>query len=218
MEVASAISFGPRSRLAFTTILICCRPADPLGFWHEHKLELCRDFMVRDKVTELNRQIENQLLMEIEHILDNDGLDLNKGFQMPPANYDECQGGQPRIASEELNFGLENLKEKVNQEYRQLSDQQKEVYDALLESVMQKHGQIFALDSSGVTGKTETINLILATARSCKEIAIAAALSCIAATLLSNGRTLYSRCKVPICVNEQSMCSISPLDSTGSLL
>ena len=112
--------------------------------------------MVRDKVTELNPQIENHILMEIQHIVDNDGLDLNKDFQMPPANYDECLGGQPRTVSEELNVDSENLKEKVYQEYPQLNDQQKEVYGAVLESEMQKHGQIFAL---GGTRKTHTINL-----------------------------------------------------------
>ena len=123
MLKASAIRFGPQLRLAFTTILIYCLPADPLGSWHKHKLELCRDIMVRDKVTQLNPHIENQVLMEIQHILDNDGLDLKKDFQMPPANHHECQGGQPRIFGEELNFDSENLKEKVNRQYPQLNDQ-----------------------------------------------------------------------------------------------
>ena len=87
---------------------------------------------------------------------------------MPPANYDGCQGGQPRIVSEELNFDSENLKEKVNQEYPQLNDQQKEMYAAVLELVIQKHGQIFALDANGGTGKTYTNNLILSAVRSYK--------------------------------------------------
>ena len=33
---------------------------------------------------------------------------------MPPANFDECQGGQPKIVIEDLNFDSETLKEKVN--------------------------------------------------------------------------------------------------------
>ena len=96
--------------------------------------------MVRHKVRELNPQIENQVLMEIQHILDNDGLGLKKDLQMPPANYNEYQRGQPRTVSEELNFDSENPTEKVNQKYPQLNDYQKEVYDAVLESVIQKHG------------------------------------------------------------------------------
>ena len=91
MQEASAIRFGPHLGPAFTTVLIYCCPGIPLGFWQQHKLELCRDIMVRDKVTELNPQIENKVLMGVQHILDNDGLDLKKDFQMPPANYDECQ-------------------------------------------------------------------------------------------------------------------------------
>ena len=63
MQESSTIRFGPQLRPAFTTILIYCRPADPLGFWHKHKLELCRDIMVKDKVIELNPQIENQVLI-----------------------------------------------------------------------------------------------------------------------------------------------------------
>ena len=60
--------------------------------------------MVRDKVPELNPQKENQVLMEILHVLGDDEMDLKKDFQMPLANYDECQGGQLRIVREELNF------------------------------------------------------------------------------------------------------------------
>ena len=117
MQEASAIRFGPQLRLAFTIILIYCRPTGRLGFWLNYKSALCRDIMVRDKVTQMNPQIENQQLMAIRHIPDNDGLDLKKDLQMPAAYYDECQGGQPRIVSEELDFDSENLEEKVNEEY-----------------------------------------------------------------------------------------------------
>ena len=79
-----------------------------------------------------------------------------KVFQMQPKIYDECQGGQPRIVSKKLNFDSEDLKEKVNQEYPQLDDQQKIVYDDVLESAIQNYGQIFALGTSGRTGKPHT--------------------------------------------------------------
>ena len=76
---------------------------------------------------------------------------------------------------------------------------------------------MFVLDASGGTGKSHSINLILAAIRSKKKIAIATALSEIAATLLSHGRTLHSRCKVPLQINETSMCNVSPQDATGVL-
>ena len=103
MQEASAIRFGPQLRLAFTTVLIYCCPGIPLGFWHKHKLELCRDITVMHKVRELNPQTENQVLMGIQHILDIDGLYLKKkeDFQMQSSNYDECPRRQPRIVIEE---------------------------------------------------------------------------------------------------------------------
>ena len=67
-----------------------------------------------------------------------------------------------------------------------------------MKSVEAQKGQVIVLDASGGTGKTYTINLILAAIRSKKKIAIATALSGTAATLLSHGRTLHSRCKVPL--------------------
>ena len=89
---------------------------------------------------------------------------------MPPANFDECQGGQPKIVIEDLNFDSETLKEKVNQKCQQLNDQQKEVYDSVIKFVLQKQGQIFVLDASGGTRKTQTINLISAAVRSCNKM------------------------------------------------
>ena len=76
---------------------------------------------------------------------------------------------------------------------------------------------MFVLDASGGTGKSHSINLIQAAIRSKKKIAIATALSEIAAPLLSQGRTLHSRCKVPFQINETSMCNVSPQDATGVL-
>ena len=88
---------------------------------------------------------------------------------------------------------------------------------AILKAVEVQKGQLFALDASGGTGKTHTINLILAAIRSKKKIAIARALSGISVTLLSHGRTLHSRCKVPLNTHETSMCTISPQEATGAL-
>ena len=71
-------------------------------------------------------------------------------------------------------------------------------------------GGVFFLDAPGGTGKTFLINTVLATIRSKNEIALATASSGIAATLLSGGRTLHSRFKIPLDAHRQElpMCSI----------
>ena len=87
MEEATAIRFGPQLRLAFATILIYCRPADPLPFWEKHKLELCRDFMMRDKIGDLTHYVEYETLSHWQEFLDNEGLDLNRDFKNHKLRY-----------------------------------------------------------------------------------------------------------------------------------
>ncbi len=79
-----------------------------------------------------------------------------------------------------------------------------------MESVNNSKGKVFCMNACGGSGKTYTINLLLAAVRAQGGIALGTALSGIAATLRDNGRTLHSRCRVPIRIDETSMCSIIP--------
>jgi len=54
------------------------------------------------------------------------------------------------------------------------------------------------LDAPGETGKTFLVNLLLASVRTHKKIAISVASSGIAATLLDGGKTAHSAFKLPI--------------------
>ena len=63
----------------------------------------------------------------------------------------------------------------------------------------------FFVDGPGGTGKTFLYNTLLAKIRSRGEIALAMASSGIAALLLEGGRTVHSRLKVPITLNELSV-------------
>ena len=72
-----------------------------------------------------------------------------------------------------------------------LSPEQRTVFDIVVGSVESEEGQLFSLNACGGAGKTQTINMILHYVRSTGRIALATALSGIAATLLDGGRTLY---------------------------
>ncbi len=76
---------------------------------------------------------------------------------------------------------------------------------------------MFALNANGGTGKTYTINLFLSKLRSDGKIALGTTMSDIAATLLNNGRTLHSICKVPLNIKENSICQITRRDATAKL-
>ena len=153
MEEATAIRFGPQLRLAFATILIYCRPANPLAFWEKHKLELCRDFMMRDKIGDLTHYVENEALSHLQEFLENEGLDLNRDFKLPQAEIFTSTDGLPKAVHDELQHNCELLEQQVQQEYPKLTEEQKNVFDAILKSVEAQKGQVFVLDASGGTGE-----------------------------------------------------------------
>ena len=86
-----------------------------------------------------------------------------------------------------------------------------------MNSVNNNYGKVFCLNAGGGTGKTTISNLLLAKLRSQGQVALATAVSGITATLLDNGRTLHSRCKVPIKIKENSSCRMTKRDPTGKL-
>ncbi|XP_064645129.1 ATP-dependent DNA helicase PIF1-like [Lineus longissimus] len=70
-----------------------------------------------------------------------------------------------------------------------------------------------------VPSKTFLLSTILADVRNRGDVALATATSGIAATLLMNGRTLHSRCKVPVrMLDDSSMCNISKRDATAEII
>ena len=69
--------------------------------------------------------------------------------------------------------------------------------------------QMFFVNAPGGYGKTFLIEALLSTVRSKGKIALAVALSGIAAELLEGGQTAHSCFKIPIPANESSVCSIS---------
>ena len=79
-----------------------------------------------------------------------------------------------------------------------LTSEQKGIYDQILQCVDNQVGGMFFLDAPGGTGKTFLIRLILSSIGSKNDIALALALSGIAATVLPGGRTAHSALKLPL--------------------
>ena len=76
----------------------------------------------------------------------------------------------------------------------------------------------FFIDGPGGTGKTYLYNILLAKVRSQRHIALATASSGIAALTLTGGRTVHSRLKVPIPLNELSVCNITKHSALAKLI
>ena len=90
---------------------------------------------------------------------------------------------------EETSYDVAYLQSKVTDGYKTLNHQQRVVFDAVLASVADRSGHIFALDvldACGGSVKTYTLNLILAAVQAQKQVALATATSGIASTLLDS--------------------------------
>ena len=89
-----------------------------------------------------------------------------------------------------------------------LNDGQKIIFQTLREKIDNSEGGLFHIDAPGGTGKTFLCNVILAYVRQHHDVAIATAMSGIAATLLRLGTTAHKRFGFPIPNSKESSSSI----------
>ena len=84
-------------------------------------------------------------------------------YQAINENMENAQ--QPLIIQEELQYDIESLQQTVNERLdgtHSLRPAQRQFYDMVMNSVQQGAGCAFFLDARGGTGKTFTLNTILA--------------------------------------------------------
>ncbi|XP_016164428.1 ATP-dependent DNA helicase PIF2-like [Arachis ipaensis] len=89
-----------------------------------------------------------------------------------------------------------------------LNRDQRVAYDTIVNAVTRGMGGFFFVYGYGGTGKTFLWNVLSASIRLKGHIVLNMASSGIAALLLPNGRTAHSRFKVPLSVNQDSICNI----------
>jgi hypothetical protein len=219
LEEAASVQFGPSLRQTFATILIWTQPAKAIDFWERHKHTLAEDLLHQNGAQELTENVINQVLADIQEHLEHNGYDLdNFHLPKPDPTLQLPSERLPQELKDEMQYDTQALYNVVVQNEPLLNEEQLPIYTAILSSVNTDAGQIFAIDAPGGTGKTFLLKTLLAKVRSQKHIALATATSGIAATLLPNGRTLHSRCKVPVqTLNDTSTCSISKRSATAQL-
>ncbi|KAF8109299.1 LOW QUALITY PROTEIN: hypothetical protein N665_0098s0027 [Sinapis alba] len=99
-----------------------------------------------------------------------------------------------------------------------LNQDQRNVYDAVMKYVEDQSGQLFFVSGAGGTGKTYLYRAIIAALRSVSKVVIPVATAGIAALLLPGGRTDHSRFKLPLTLDDCSMCNIHYGSSLAALI
>ncbi|GBM00871.1 hypothetical protein AVEN_257377-1 [Araneus ventricosus] len=120
----------------------------------------------------------------------------------------------------EANYYINILQHMVETNKPLLTEDQRTAYEAVRNLIAEGKGGILFLDTSGGTGKTIIINLILAEIRSKRHIALAVASSGTPSTLLVGGLTAHSALQLPLKLAqpENPICNISKSSGKATVL
>lgn len=211
LQEASVMQTGTQLRHLFAIILLFSTPRDSLQLWNEFREHICDDLprrllrMGREDATE--EEIYDYGLFLLNNILKESGHALSD-FSLPlPLQDWNLQSDNPLIA-EQLNYTREDERVNANTRISSLNADQLKAYESIMNSVREGLGTTFFLNGSGGTGKTFVYNTVAYTVRGDGQIIICVASSGISALILRGGRTAHSMFKIPIEVNENSVCSI----------
>lgn len=155
-----------------------------------------------------NATFDNDIFNESLILLEEKCMSL---IMEPLSNYGLPTPNRKGKLKQNLNqYDTELLEKYANEKRALLNIDQREIYDTIMNSIVENEGGIYFLDAPGGTGKTFLINLLLAEVRKKEQVAIAVASSGIAATLLDGGRTSHSMLKIPLNIHhiETPICNI----------
>ncbi|KAI3710182.1 hypothetical protein L2E82_39956 [Cichorium intybus] len=163
-------------------------------------------------------QLKNLTLFEIESFLLRNNSSLRNFKPMPYPDDDSLASSNNRLISEELAYDTSELQLEVHHLINALTEEQRGVFDDIMNNVEHNKGGVFFVYGYGGTGKTFLWKTLSAAIRSKGQIVLNVASSGIASLLLDGGRTAHSRFRIPLNLNEDSICSIKPNSDIASLL
>ncbi|XP_031124261.1 uncharacterized protein LOC116026976 [Ipomoea triloba] len=160
----------------------------------------------------------NFALMEVSKLL----LVYNKTLidfpNMPVINEASHVHVENRLLWEELAYDRARENEGSQRLKERLTEEQKAIYDAVINDIDSNNGGLFFVYGYGGTGKTFLWRALSSYIRAKGEIVINVASSGIASLLLPGGRTAHSRFSIPISVNEDSTCNINQGSQLAELI
>ncbi|XP_073266985.1 uncharacterized protein [Populus alba] len=205
---------SPQLRQLFINIIMFCEVADPNSlfdqFWHSMHDDI--EYHLRSSFSMLNvrlsdDELKNYVLYELEQLFNASGTSL-EDHKLPMPNGRLMDEVRNKLLREELSYDLAELRNNHSLAMPLLNPCQRNIYDSVITSILQKKQALIFVHGHGGTGKTFLWHTIINRVRSEGSIVLAVASSGIASLLLPGGRTAHSRFKIPLEVNESSTCEI----------
>ncbi|KAF7835735.1 uncharacterized protein G2W53_010594 [Senna tora] len=178
---ASRWSSGVYLRKLFATLLIHNTIGRPSFVWEHTWMHLSDDILIKERYRLCNPDIA---LAEIDNILRIHGRSLRDFRPMPLPNDALLSNMENMLISEELNYHKELLRTQHHTFFATLTQEQKKIYNLVIEAVDQQNGGIFFVNGFGGSGKTFIWNTLTSALRGRGDIVLAVASSGIASQLI----------------------------------
>ena len=224
MEEAQIWAMPNTLRQLYCTILTQCFPNDPRALLERFKSHLCDDFRRNYAAAVNNGSISeematlysiNDLLVDIQQQLRDFGMQMIQFGLDEPDSTLLNESSHVDLLADEIDINAESF---FQANRSKLTQDQENIFNTITKHIDEDTGGLYAIDAPGGSGKTFLCNVILAYARKQNKIAIASALSGIAATLMVNGTTFHRRFGVPIDCTEYSTSSIKPTSKEADII
>jgi hypothetical protein len=220
---AAHMNTGHQLRSLLVIILLHCNPISPEELWNHFKHNLCDDLrnhlIAHMQIPEpTEEQVLDYGLYCINELLRKNGKSLDIIPNMPVSIMQWGIMEDNQLIAEQLNYDQEELQTSVDEAVPILNQEQREVFDVVVEDALAQGGHSYFVHSAGGCGKTYLCKLIANKVRAEGKIVLCVASSGIASLLLPGGRTAHSHLKIPIPINEVSTCFIKKGDVHHDLL
>jgi hypothetical protein len=152
-------------------------------------------------------EIFDLLFDELESIFIKNGQQISN-YNLPQKSKLQQIDITNRLIQEEINYDTKYLQKEANKLYSQLNTEQRQAFHEIINTVLNNKPGFYFVFGHGGTGKTFLWNSIGSYLRAQIFFILTVASSGVASLLLPNGRTAHSRFRIPIDVDELSMCNI----------
>ncbi|GJZ17940.1 DNA helicase [Tanacetum coccineum] len=162
-------------------------------------------------------ELENYTKYEFEACLNHCSRSLTDfGISLPPENLMSVL--RNRLLMEEKSYNRDLLAIERDKLIEKLNNCQRDIFNIIMHAITTKTQELIFVYGHGGTGKTFLWKTIIYALRAEGKIVLAVASSGIASLLLPSGRTAHSRFKLPLDLNDSSVCSITKNTQLATLL
>ncbi|KAH9613340.1 hypothetical protein KSS87_013368, partial [Heliosperma pusillum] len=145
-----------------------------------------------------DEELQNNTLLDIDNFLQINGSCLNRFEGMPRPDISATSHHRKNLVMDELSYDRQSLHEEHDNNLAIMTDEQRLVYNEIVDVVLKNKGGVFFVYGYGGTEKTFIWRTLCAAFRCKGDIVLPVASSGIAATLILGGRTAHSRAKLII--------------------